>query len=379
MNVNALPPATPAPASTDLKTVATSWAVSILFHVALLIVFAMVSWVVLRPSSPDVLFNLGAPVAGIGSGLEPGGGSPRPASGHEAPARSRSALPQAPASGLQKALDMSLPMAPVGLASGTGDPSRTLLQGLAGGSESGGEVGGRGLGGIGKGTGAGFGDYISGLGGTGLDVVLILDATDSMEPFIESAKARLHDIMDVITKLVPGTRFGVVAYKDYGDEYGSHAVQSLPLTDELMAVRQFINQIVVGGGGDFPEPIHEALKAATDHKDMKWGDRRKKVVILVGDSSIHSTGRKAAYEAATDFARAGGTINVIDVGGADAKKIQRNTVQPDLQVIAQKGKGSAFLLGDSKGFWRDLITSVFDPRYKQDVETIIDECVKDKG
>jgi hypothetical protein len=199
-----------------------------------------------------------------------------------------------------------------------------------------------------------------------------------MEPFIDQAKERLHAIMDLVNELVPGTRFGVVAYKDYGDDYGTHAVLTLALTTDAAAVREFINKIVAGGGGDLPEPIHEALAAATDRKLLEWGARRKQVIVLVGDSPIHSTGRQAAYGIAADFAKRGGTLNVIDVGGAAHIRLQREMVQPDLQTIAHKGKGAAFLLQDADAFWRHLVTSVFDERFKADVETIIEQYVRRK-
>lgn len=182
-----------------------------------------------------------------------------------------------------------------------------------------------------------------------------------------------HDVCRVSRGIRPVSQ----AYKDYGDDYGLDAVKVLPLTDDADAVRTFINLIVAGGGGDLPEPIDQALLAATDRRRMQWGTRRKQVIILVGDSPVHSTGRQAAYDAAAAFAGRGGTLNVIDVGGAAHIRVQREMVQPDLQIIAQRGKGAAFLLQDTQAFWRHLVTSVFDQRFKADVETIIEQYVRE--
>lgn len=371
------PPVAPAqPAPSSVQSSVASWLISIAVHAILLVAFAFITWIVLRPSPPDLAFNLAPPTAGIGPTGTPGGGSPRPAAGRQSSARQSTPIPAAPSSVLDKPLEMLLPKAPSVDAPASGDPGRALLQSLVSETSQAETGGGRGRGGVGKGTGEGFGDYLTGLGARGLDVVLVLDATDSMEPFIDGARERLHAIMDLVTELVPGTRFGMVAYKDYGDEYGLQAVRTFPLTDDALGVRQFMNQIVAGGGGDVPEPIHEALQAATDRKLMGWGTRRKQVIILVGDSPIHTTGRQAAYDLAAEFARRGGTLNVIDVGGADHARVQRDMVQADLQIIAQKGKGSAFLLQDAASFWRYLVTSVFDQRYKADVETIIERYVR---
>lgn len=236
---------------------------------------------------------------------------------------------------------------------------------------------GRSFGDLLGGTSSGFGKYIGQLRGSGLDVVFVLDATNSMSPYITQAKRRLHEIVNVVTGLVPKARFGVVAYKDYGDDYGPEAVKSCKLADNVASVRKFIDQITAGGGGDIPEPIHEALKVAIDKRAMGWRPGRKSVIILVGDSPVHAMGRKRAFELAAKFAEdSKGTINVIDVGGTGDPDTIRNAVQPDLAEIAAKGSGSAFLLTDADVFWRYLIVSVFGERYKNDVNVIIERYVR---
>ncbi|MCX5683673.1 MAG: VWA domain-containing protein, partial [Planctomycetota bacterium] len=233
-----------------------------------------------------------------------------------------------------------------------------------------------GPGGILDGTSPGFGKLVGNLRGTGLDLVLVVDATDSMTPYIEQAKARLREVLNVVTGLVPNARVGVVAYKDYGDDYGPTACRLMGLTDNHQAVRKFIDETIAGGGGDIPEPIHEALAAATSAKQMGWNLRRKHVIILVGDSPCHSSGRAAAYSLAAAFAKDGGVINVIDTGGTGAAGQARTALQPDLQRIARDGGGSAFLLTDEPAFWRYLIVSVFGERYERDVNVIIEKFAK---
>lgn len=127
------------------------------------------------------------------------------------------------------------------------------------------------------------------------------------------------------------------------------------------------------GGGDFPEPINRALATATNNKTMNWRTgSRKRVIILVGDSACHSSGRKKALQYARTFAKKySGTINVIDVGGAN-----RKTLQPDLNAIAKAGRGSAFLLDDEKEFWKYLIVSVFGERFRSDIELILEKFIE---
>ena len=155
--------------------------------------------------------------------------------------------------------------------------------------------------------------------------------------------------------------------------WASRAVRFLKITNDVKSIREFLDKIVAGGGGDLPEPIHEALQVATSVKYMGWLPRRKKVIILVGDSPIHASGRKKAFQLAKRFSTrpVQGTINVIDVGGAGEQGVARNTVQPDLKRIAESGGGSAFALLQREEFWRYLIVSVFGERFENDVDTII--------
>jgi len=362
------------------------WAVSIAFHGLALLILGMVTWAVAVSPSPDHLLTLqtvpqaGADEQGVD---DPAAGGARAAEALPVPAaRPAAAVRMAPAP-QTPALDASLAEiapAPASTASAGGsDRMADLIAALSTASQkAGGASGGGGPGDLLQGTSAGFGTYIGKLRGSGLDIVLVLDATNSMAPYIEQARKRLHDILDVVTGLVPNARFGVVAYKDYGDEYGMEAVKATPLTADVPSIRKAIDDISAGGGGDIPEPIHEALKAATDLKGMKWQMGRKHVVILVGDSPVHASGRAAAFAQARQFVKKShGTINVIDVGGTGDQGALRKTVQADLRKIAREGAGSAFLLQDADVFWRYLIMSIFGERFKNDIEIIIRKFVTD--
>ena len=229
--------------------------------------------------------------------------------------------------------------------------------------------------------GPGVAEALGKLGRRGLDVVFVLDATESMREEIGQAKDRIRDVHAVVTGLLGAAeaparnvRFGVVAFKDYGDDYGLKAIRTLPLSDDPGALEAFLGRVVVNGGGDLPEPIHRALGAATDASEMGWQlKKRHHIVVLVTDAPIHANGRKAARSTAERFVRRhGGVINVIDVA------TDRDHVLGDLEMIASAGGGRAFRVEDESAFWKDLIVSVFPARYAHDVTMIVERYAKNR-
>ena len=355
---------------------------SLVVHLLILGVLGMITWfVATSPPDEHVLILTDEDVA-VREANEADTGDPGSqageVSGRPEAATSRepaALLPPVPPAKSPDASVIELPEEPATLTLRTPklDGADSLAKNLAGVTR---------LNGAGFGTGPlpgfspGFGKEIGNLRKKGLDVVLVLDATNSMSPYIEQGKRRLREILDIVTHLVPKARFGVVAYKDYGDDYGLNAVKGMKITRDTDAIRKFINGIVAGGGGDIPEPINEAIKVATDFKVMGWKGGAKRLIILVGDSPIHPSGRKTAFRDARNFAlKLNGTINVIDVGGAGTQGARRQTVLPDLAEIAKKGGGQAFLLQEQEEFWRHLIVSVFGRKYEKDVTTIIEVLI----
>ena len=347
------------------------WALSLVAHAIVLVVLGTITWVLTEVREPDRFVTL---ISDDTVPTEDDDGPPAGAGAEAGPpenAPPQALLPPVP---VQQTLDASLakllePPALTQPPSVSAELTRSLMKTLMTVTDAS-SVGPL------RGVSAGFGKVIGTLRRQGLDVVLVIDATDSMAPYIEQGKKRLRQVITVVTHVVPDSRFGVVAYKDYGDDYGPDAVKVLKITVDPKAVHAFIDEIIAGGGADPPEPINEALAVVTNAKRIGWGPKRKRVVILVGDSSIHPSGQRDAFDDARYFAKKmKGTINVIDVGGTGDQGAARKTVQPHLARIAKEGGGSAFLLRDRDAFWRHLIVSVFGQQYERDVNTIIKKLV----
>ncbi len=118
-----------------------------------------------------------------------------------------------------------------------------------------------------------------------LDVLFLLDSTGSMADEIDQVKDTLLSISERIHNLPsrPDLRFGMVTYRDRGDDY-------VTLTFDFdRDVQQFLNTIQgvhADGGGDYPESVNEALHEAVHGPSWRLGDAIR-LVFMIADAPPH--------------------------------------------------------------------------------------------
>lgn len=117
-----------------------------------------------------------------------------------------------------------------------------------------------------------------------LDVVFLLDATGSMGDEINQIQQTVTSIAQRIDRFEPHPeiRFGLVSYRDRGDDYVTRSSQFTP---DVIAFQQELQLVVAAGGGDEPEALNEALHVAV--QEMNWRDDAIRLVFLVADAPPH--------------------------------------------------------------------------------------------
>ncbi|OUL98182.1 vWA domain-containing protein [Variovorax sp. JS1663] len=161
-----------------------------------------------------------------------------------------------------------------------------------------------------------------------LDLVFLIDATGSMGDEIGKLKASLRSIAAEVARLPsrPDTCFGLVAYRDRGDEF---LVRRHDFTSDLGAFQSVLDALQANGGGDYPEAMNEALNE-TVHR-LSWrGNDTTRMVVLLADAPPHLDYGGPQYDEDM-MAALGKGIKLFSVGASGLDKqgeyIQRQMAQ----------------------------------------------------
>ena len=114
-----------------------------------------------------------------------------------------------------------------------------------------------------------------------VDLVICLDATGSMRPYMDAIKADLIPMLKDIVEDYDSFRIGMVFYKDYYDDY---LTRIFPFTKNFNTLQRNLNAIRPSGGGDIPEAVYEALHSGA--VGFPW-EAESRIMILIGDAPPH--------------------------------------------------------------------------------------------
>jgi hypothetical protein len=118
-----------------------------------------------------------------------------------------------------------------------------------------------------------------------LDVLFLIDATGSMADEINQLKENIRSISAQIDALPsqPDVRFGMVAYRDRGDDYIARAFDFTPDIEEFA---DGLAGVYADGGGDYPEDLNEALSRAIHEPEWRV-EETVSLIFLVADAPPH--------------------------------------------------------------------------------------------
>jgi len=118
-----------------------------------------------------------------------------------------------------------------------------------------------------------------------VELSFIVDATGSMSDELEFLKDDLASVIQSVKNNNSSLDIytSSVFYRDEGDEY---LVKKSEFSGDLNNTLSFINNQSAGGGGDFPEAVHTAMK--TGIEDLQWSNEAKtRIAFLLLDAPPH--------------------------------------------------------------------------------------------
>jgi hypothetical protein len=119
-----------------------------------------------------------------------------------------------------------------------------------------------------------------------IEVSFVLDTTGSMNLLVAGAKQKIWTIARQVAsgRPSPAIKISLIGYRDRGDQY---VTKVFDLSDDLDAVYGHLMEFQVGGGGDTPESVNQALNEAVTKVSWSKDPGTMKVIFLVGDAPPH--------------------------------------------------------------------------------------------
>jgi hypothetical protein len=175
---------------------------------------------------------------------------------------------------------------------------------------------GNGMGaGAGPGIGTGFGGFIGELRRKGLDIVLVIDDTGTMDLIINDVRDRMDELVMAIHRLVPIARIGIVVFGGRNERMDVE-----PLTISSHRLETFLGGIGAKGHGSQGD-VYAACVTAVNQ--MNWKPYAKKVIVLVGDSPPRYEDYGPLLSLIAKFRAEDGTFNAIDVSAEEHERYER--------------------------------------------------------
>lgn len=185
---------------------------------------------------------------------------------------------------------------------------------------------------------------------SGLDIVILLDATASMQDEINATRTQMAQMISLLETFGINFRIGIVAFRDHGDDYQTRVA---PLTSYRFKAIDFMDQLSAEGGGDFPEGVLAAVKKAAR---MRFSSRAEKVMILVGDAPPHESELPATIKAIEKFQKKSGRFHTVYAGSQSRGFYSSdNETQRTFHALAAAGGGQSVGIRSHAKLIEDII------------------------
>ncbi len=157
-----------------------------------------------------------------------------------------------------------------------------------------------------------------------IDLMFVVDATGSMEPFIDAAKRTVQRVADEVRGMgfQPDLAYGFCAYRDHNEDSG-FVTRHLDLTKDERPFLSFLRDLDVAGGANGPEAAYDGVQRALCDTSWRGAGLSHRILVLIGDEPAAEPGHRKnpANISAEDLTELANEFNVhifgLGVGGLD--------------------------------------------------------------
>jgi Mg-chelatase subunit ChlD len=132
--------------------------------------------------------------------------------------------------------------------------------------------------------------YFRGVGqGRPVDIVFVLDVTESMQPYIDAVKQNMINFAQDLAQNHRDYRLGLVTFEDYvvSAYPDCNCAYSKTMTADAQKFTGWVGTLHAGGGGDIPEDPLDALAYAGT---FPFRPEAQGIIILITDAPPHVAG-----------------------------------------------------------------------------------------
>ncbi len=132
--------------------------------------------------------------------------------------------------------------------------------------------------------------YFRGVGqGRPVDIVFVLDITESMQPYIDAVKQNMINFAQDLAQNHRDYRLGLVTFEDYvvSAYPDCNCAYSKTMTADVQKFIGWVGTLHAGGGGDIPEDQLDALAYAST---LPFRPDAQGIIILITDAPPHVAG-----------------------------------------------------------------------------------------
>ncbi len=169
--------------------------------------------------------------------------------------------------------------------------------------------------------------------GRNVDVVIALDVSSSMDGLVDSARSRLWDMVNLLSKMKPRptVRVGLISYgNDFYDSSRGWIRKESELTSDLDLVYSKLFALTTNGGTEY---VARAVRDATAQMNWTTDDRDLRLIFVAGNEPADQDPEISLASALHDAERKGILVNTIYCGSAS------NSESALWHQVAERGHG----------------------------------------